>query len=82
MTAVDFLVSQIINKHRMAVLINNNNDVKLDIPKDVIEVAKAMEKEQIIQSYYAAVVDTEMIHEHKKFIYEGPEQYYNETYKK
>jgi hypothetical protein len=41
-----------------------------------------MEKEQIIQSYYAAVVDTEMIHEHKKFIYEGPEQYYNETYNK
>lgn len=81
-TAVDFLVQQIINKHRMAVLINNNNEVKLDIPKDVIEVAKAMEKEQIIQSYYAAVVDTEMIHEHKKFIYEGPEQYYNETYKK
>jgi hypothetical protein len=46
------------------------------------EQAKAMEKEQIIQSYYAAVVDTEMIHEHKKFIYEGPEQYYNETYNK
>jgi hypothetical protein len=46
------------------------------------EQAKKMEKDQIIQSYYAAVVDTEMIHEHKKFIYEGPEQYYNETYKK
>jgi hypothetical protein len=48
----------------------------------IVESAKEMEKEQIIQSYYAAVVDTEMIHEHKKFIYEGPEQYYNETYKK
>jgi hypothetical protein len=53
-----------------------------NLTMDDFEQAKAMEKEQIIQSYYAAVVDTEMIHEHKKFIYEGPEQYYNETYKK
>jgi hypothetical protein len=53
-----------------------------DTVAKLFEQAKEMEKEQIIQSYYAAVVDTEMIHEHKKFIYEGPEQYYNETYKK
>jgi HEPN domain-containing protein len=72
MTAVDFLVQQIINKHRMAVLINNNNEVKLDIPKDVIEVAKAMEKEQIIEAYgVGADCDNEWA-----------EDYYNEKYKK
>ena len=71
-TAVDFLVSQIINKHRMAVLINNNNEVKLDIPKDLIDVAKAMEKEQIIN---ACESHADYPFEHKDF-----EEYYNETY--
>ena len=73
LTAVDWLVHQL--NTRKKPLDNSQIDM-------LFEEAKAMEKEQIIQSYYAAVVDTEMIHEHKKFIYEGPEQYYNETYKK
>jgi hypothetical protein len=85
MTAVDFLVQQIINKHRMAVLINNNNEVKLDIPKDVIEVAKAMEKQEIIDADLNATIRTA-----KGFnadvsvtrVKELAEQYYKETYNK
>jgi hypothetical protein len=72
-TAVEWLIHQLYTRQKP--LDNRQID-------ELFEQAKAMEKEQIIQSYYAAVVDTEMIHEHKKFIYEGPEQYYNENYNK
>jgi len=71
-TAVDFLVSQIINKHRMAVLINNNNEVKLDIPKDLIDVAKAKEKEQITDAFDSGLA----------YDYDESETYYNKTYNK
>jgi hypothetical protein len=82
MTAVDFLVQQIINKHRMAVLINNNNEVKLDIPKDVIEVAKAMEKEQHGNTWDEAI----NTHERRGHVIARSivdfDDYYNENYNK
>jgi hypothetical protein len=83
MTAVDWLIEQMQNGNFNST--HTKGRWNITYPADMgspLEIAKAMEKQQIIQSYYAAVVDTEMIHEHKKFIYEGPEQYYNQTYKK
>ena len=63
-TAVDFLVEEI------SFLKDMNFDFGDGLPKDIIDKAKEMEKEQII---YAAQWMTPS--------YADAEQYYNETYK-
>ena len=61
-TAVEWLVEQINGK--------SLNKVTIDIPKELIEQAKAMEKEQILDAFKNGW----------SWNYHDPEQYYNETY--
>lgn len=73
------------NKQQTAVewLINEWPVLKSNIPPRIIEQAKEMEKEQIIEtsknSYIAGYIDNQCkVDESMNF----PEEYYNETYKK
>ena len=68
-TAVEWLIIDV-----------NENIAPLYIPKQVIEQAKAMEKEQIEEAYTNALtgsIDPRWVEIHKK----QAEQYYNETFK-
>ena len=67
-TAVDWLVSQL-NKEGFAQVVTDEE----------IEQAKAMEKEQIIESY--CVGCAEIIKDNSIFPRETSEKYYNETFK-
>jgi uncharacterized protein (DUF2342 family) len=69
-TAVEWLVEQLFKTN------NNTNDVKKIDSKSIIEQAKEIEKQQIIQSNRDGV---DMIVNEKHFI--TGEQYYNETFK-
>jgi hypothetical protein len=59
-------------------LINQVEDFIGLIPVDIIEQAKAMEKEQIVN----ALNDGWYMAKHSNFVNSDAEQYYNETYKK
>ena len=79
-TAIDWLVNQ-----NISVDLGSGIKMKIPIPTDIIEQAKAMEKEQIIKTYndsikqgYANYIDTEWGRDNDY----TPEQYYNETYGK
>jgi len=66
-TAVEWLVNQ-----NISVDLGSGIKMKIPIPTDIIEQAKAMEKEQIEDAY-----------DQMRCIgnYENGKQYYNETYK-
>ena len=68
-TAVEWLIEQI--NHQ------SWNNVIIDIPKDFIEQAKAMEKEQITNAWLNG--DADSMYDPKQ-LQEQAEQYYNETY--
>jgi hypothetical protein len=69
MTAVEWLLQKLFETN------NNTNDAKkMDINK-IIEQAKEMEKEQIINAYDERAYDIECLDD-------SPEEYYNYTYKK
>ena len=63
-TAVEWLVEQVFGKHTY-------------VWNDVIEKAKAMEREQIIDAYYQCGRDN---FEHIKVINRSATDYYNQTY--
>ena len=49
---------------------------------ELVEQAKQMEKEQIMLANGAGYKDGIMYSNGEQWLYESPEQYYNETYKK
>jgi hypothetical protein len=65
-TAVEWLVEQVFGKHTY-------------LWNDVIEKAKAMEREQIIEAYGQGMMD-EIDHRLDDIDIPSPEYYYNETY--
>jgi hypothetical protein len=67
MTAVEWLMEHI--------------QQKLYIKDSVIEQAKEMEKQQIIDAYAIGAINGEMIERDLKPKYTNPIQYYNETFK-
>lgn len=70
-TAVDWLIDEIIAKDWWY--------LPESMKQDIIEQAKAMQKEQIIESYLQGCVDISK--DDNIFPRETSEQYYNETYK-
>jgi hypothetical protein len=50
--------------------------------QDILEQAKEMEKQQIMEAHVFGFKECEKIHEEAFFIQDLSEQYYNETYKK
>ena len=51
------------------------------IPKEIINQAKAMEKEQIIDTYFEGKNDGILMERYSDYEHTTPEQYYNETFK-
>jgi hypothetical protein len=72
-TAVGWLVNQI-NGHSYSIGLPYGMNIRIDIPDDIIEQAKVMEKEQIIEAVKYGDVRG------KLETYLTAEQYYNETY--
>jgi len=71
-TAVEWLVEQL----------ENHNGITREAFENVIQQAKAMEKEQIIQAITKTIIGSNVIYdnEYPEVIYTA-EQYYNETFK-
>ena len=79
-TAVEWLIEQI---NGYAYPLSYNENIRIDIPKEVIEQAKEMEKEQIINAWAHGGADllTSMSHP-EQHTRRDAKQYYNETYNK
>ena len=71
MTAVEWLVEQLFKTY------NNTTEKKID-NKSIIEQAKEMEKQQIVDAYINGKYESEKIVMSDKFY---AKQYYNETFK-
>jgi len=78
-TAVQWLVEQI-NGYSYGTGLPSGMNVRIDIPKDIIEKGLEMEKKQIVEAYNGKVSDTSHL-VRKSFIENTSvgEQYYNET---
>jgi hypothetical protein len=77
-TAIDWLVNQI-NGHSHSIGMPYRMSIRIDIPDDIIEQAKEMEKAQM----FAYTQARKVIGEHtKKYFEEDFKNYYNETYNK
>jgi hypothetical protein len=72
-TAVEWLVNQI-NGYSHSIGLPYGMNIRIDIPDDIIEQVKAMEKEQIIEAVKYGDVRG------KLETYLTAEQYYSETY--
>lgn len=70
-TAVGWLVNQI-NGHSHSIGLPYGMNIRIDIPDDIIEQAKAKEKEQITDAFDSGLA----------YDYDESETYYNETYNK
>ena len=70
-TALSWLVNQI-NGHSHSIGLPYGMNIRIDIPDDIIEQAKAKEKEQIIDAFCSGLA----------YDYDEAETYYNETYNK
>jgi hypothetical protein len=68
-TAIDWLVNQI-NGHSHSIGLPYGMNIRIDIPDDIIQQAKAMEKEQIIDAFDSGLA----------YDYDDSETYYNKTY--
>jgi hypothetical protein len=73
-TAVQWLVEQI-NGYSYGTGLPSGINVRIDIPKDIIEIAKEMEKQQIIEAFNLGQQK-----EAKQEFWTKGGQYYNETY--
>ena len=74
-TAVEFAFEEL-NKWRIE---NFGDDALIGIPQEVLDKAKEIEKEQIIESYCQGCLDISK--DESIFPRETSEQYYNETFK-
>jgi len=70
-TAVSWLVNQI-NGHSHSIGLPYGMNIRIDIPDDIIEQAKAKEKEQIIDAFDSGL----------SYDYDEAETYYTKTYNK
>ena len=70
-TAVSWLVNQI-NGHSHSIGLPYGMNIRIDIPDNIIEQAKAMEKEQIIDAFDSGLA----------YDYDDSETYYKETFNK
>jgi hypothetical protein len=68
-TAVEWLIEQVNHKG----VVYNNYHITTDIPKEIIEKAKAMERQQTVDAVKYGYSDWGSA--------KNAEQYYNETYK-
>jgi hypothetical protein len=68
-TAVQWLVNQI-NGHSHSIGLPYGMNIRIDIPDNIIEQAKEMEKEQIIDAFDSGLA----------YDYDDSETYYNKTY--
>jgi hypothetical protein len=67
-TAVEWLVKQVVGR---GLDCGSGIRMKIQVPKDIAEQAKEMEKEQIKDAYKFGITDEYVI---------GAEQYYNQTF--
>ena len=68
LTAIEWLIDQV-------------EDYLGDIPTDIIEQAKEMEKEQIVEAFYEGVDQESDTHGAQNLDMKDAENYYNETFK-
>jgi len=80
-TAVSWLVNQI-NGYSHSIGLPYGMNIRIDIPDDIIEQAKAMEKEQIIDSAVQYLIKHRGMQSEQSILTAAKlsEQYYNETY--
>jgi hypothetical protein len=83
-TAVEWLIDYLKNIKELPFIRQNLNMNEQNILNDIIEQAKQMEKEQIMEAYMKAKlehIDTFGLNVMKNKIINDTEKYYNETYK-
>jgi len=73
-TAVDWLANELKSKGHALI---TSEGIFINVPNELIEQAKAMEREQIIDAYYYGATDVEVIDD-----LADAKLYYDETYKK
>ena len=74
-TAVEWLVDYLTNIKELPFIRQDLNINEQNILKDIIDQAKEMEKEQIIEAYLQGQYDGDIIRD------TDAEQYYNQTFK-